>query len=362
MLVSGPVRGSFRLTDAEKESLMHASGRSSVAVFGLGGTIAMTQAADGGVSPALSASDLLAAVPGLGDMQAELRVRDFRNKPGASLDFADLYELAGAINEALGDGCAGAVVTQGTDTIEEVAYVLDLLLPVDSPVVVTGAMRNPTMAGADGPANILAATRVAASPCARGLGCLVVLNDQIHAARWVQKAHTGSPAAFVSPDYGPVGHVIEGHVHIPVQIRHRSPALSPVPRRRAYVGLATIALGDDGTLIDAIAEHVDGLVIAAFGAGHVPAAVAPVLGKLAEHIPVVLASRTGAGQVHRLTYSFPGSERDLLARGLISAGYLGPLKARILLHLLIASGLDNAGIRETFADVYQLDECERMEA
>jgi L-asparaginase len=180
-----------------EESLMRASPSPFVAVFGLGGTIAMTQAPDGGVSPVLSASDLLAAVPGLSDVEAELRVEDFRNKPGASLDFPDLYELAAAINKALADGCVGAVVTQGTDTIEEVAYALDLLLPADTPVVVTGAMRNPTMAGADGPANILAAIKVAASPCARGLGCLVVLNDQVHAARWVHKAHTGSPAALV---------------------------------------------------------------------------------------------------------------------------------------------------------------------
>jgi L-asparaginase len=340
---------------------MRATGSPCMAVFGLGGTIAMAHTPDGGVSPALSASDLLAAVPGLSDVQAELHVQDFRNKPGASLDFTDLYELAAAIDEALNDGCAGAVVTQGTDTIEEVAYVLDLLLPTDAPVVVTGAMRNPTMAGADGPANILAAIRVAASPHARGLGCLVVLNDQVHAARWVQKAHTGSPAAFVSPDHGPLGHVIEGRVHIPVRIRRRSPALSPAPRRSAQVGLATITLGDDGTLIESLAEHVDGLVVAAFGAGHVPAAAAPVLGKLSEHIPVVLASRTGAGPVHRVTYSFPGSERDLLARGLISAGYLDPLKARIMLHLLIASGVDTDGIRKAFAeadDVSELDERE----
>jgi L-asparaginase len=327
---------------------MGASGSPCVAVFGLGGTIAMTQAPGGGVSPALTASDLVAAVPGLSDLRVELRVRDFRNKPGASLDFTDLYELAAAIDEALKDGCAGAVATQGTDTIEEVAYVLDLLLPTDAPVVVTGAMRNPTMAGADGPANILAAIRVAASPCARGLGCLVVLNDQVHAARWVRKAHTGSPAAFVSPDHGPLGHVVEGRVRIPVRIRRRSPALGFVPRRSARVGLATIALGDDGTLIEALAEHVDGLVVAAFGAGHVPAVVAPVLGKLAESIPVVLTSRTGAGPVHRVTYGFPGSERDLLARGLISAGCLDSLKARIMLHLLIASGTDDAGIRKAF--------------
>src|SRR5690348_16219111 len=93
----------------------------------------------------------------------------------------------------------------------------------------------------------------AASPCARGLGCLVVLNDQVHAARWVHKAHTASTAAFVSPDHGPLGHVIEGRVRIPVRIRHRSPALDSVPRRSARVGLASIALGYDGTLIEAVA-------------------------------------------------------------------------------------------------------------
>jgi L-asparaginase len=169
------------------------------------------------------------------------------------------------------------------------------------------------------------------------------------------------PGCLRVTDYGPVGHVFEGRVHIPVRIQRRSPVLSFPPRRSALVGLATIVLGDDGTLIEAMAGHVDGLVVAAFGAGHVPAAVAPVLGKLAERIPVVMASRTGAGPVHRVTYGFPGSERDLLARGLISAGYLDPLKARILLHLLIASGADNARIRTAFAaagDGTELDVCE----
>jgi L-asparaginase len=322
--------------------------RPNVAVFALGGTIAMTPAPGGGVAPALSAADLLAAVPGLSDVGAELRVTDFRRVPGASLTLDDLFALATAINSTLAQGCSGAVVTQGTDTIEEVAYVLDLLLTTDAPVVVTGAMRNPAMAGPDGPANILAAVRVADSPAARGLGCLVAFNDQIHAARWVRKTHSSSPAAFASPGHGPVGDVIEDRVHIPVTLRHRSPTISPDPSRMVRVGVATISLGDDGTLIEAMAEQADGLVVAAFGVGHVPASVVPVLGKLAERIPVVLASRTGAGPVHRGTYAFPGSERDLLARGLISAGYQDPLKARILLHLLLTAGADDTRIRETF--------------
>jgi L-asparaginase len=323
--------------------------RPCVAVFGLGGTIAMTRAPGGGVSPALSAADLLAAVPGLRAVEADLRTVDFRRKPGASLTFPDLYELVAAIGDAVAGGCAGAVVTQGTDTIEEVAWFLDLLLPTDAPVVVTGAMRNPTMAGADGPANILAAIRVALSPRARGLGCLVVLNDQIHAARWARKTHTGSPAAFASPGRGPLGEVVEGDVRIPVAVRLRPPAVNPDPARKVRVGVATAALGDDGGLIEAMGGQVDGLVVAAFGVGHVPAVVVPVLERLAARIPVVLASRIGAGPVHEHTYSFPGSERDLLARGLINAGYLDPLKARILLHLLLASGADRARIRSAFA-------------
>jgi L-asparaginase len=320
-----------------------------VALFALGGTIAMTQQSGTGVSPALSAADLLAAVPGLAGAGAELRVHDVRNTPGASLTVTDLLELAAAITSALAGGCTGAVVTQGTDTIEEVAYALDLLLPIDAPVVVTGAMRNPAMAGPDGPANILAAIRVAASPQARGLGCLVVINDQIHAARWARKVHTASTGAFASPEHGPLGHLAEGRVHIPLRIPDRSPALVPDPGRTVRVGLATIALGDDGTLIHAMAEHADGLIVAAFGAGHVPAVVVPVLGTLACRMPVVLASRTGAGPVHQRTYNFPGSETDLLGRGLISAGHLDPLKARILLHLLMAADASDSHIRTTFA-------------
>jgi L-asparaginase len=324
-------------------------GKPRVAVFTLGGTIAMRPASGEGVEPALSASDLLAAVPGLDDAGVELRLLDVANKPGASLSFGDLFGLADAISAALGDGFAGAVVIQGTDTIEETAYLLDLLVASDAPVGVTGAMRNPSLAGPDGPANILAAIRVAASGCARGLGCLVVMNDQIHAARWVAKAHTASPAAFISPGFGPLGHIAEGQVDIPVRLRERSPLISPVPRRNVRVGLVTIALGDDDVLIDALAAHADGLVVAALGAGHVPAGIVTSLARLAARMPVVLASRTGAGPVHHRTYGFPGSETDLLARGLISAGWLAPLKARLLLHLLIASGADRTQIGQTFA-------------
>ncbi len=117
---------------------MGSPGKPRIAVFTLGGTIAMQAAPGQGVTPALPASDLLTAVPGLDDAGVELRVQDVANKPGASLSWADLFGLAEAISAAVGDGFAGVVVIQGTETIEETAYLLDLLVACDAPVVVTG--------------------------------------------------------------------------------------------------------------------------------------------------------------------------------------------------------------------------------
>lgn len=320
-----------------------------VVVFGLGGTIAMTSSDTGGVVPALSAEQLVAAVPGLADTGITVDVVDFRRKPGASLTFDDLAELAAAITTRFTDSDVdGAVVTQGTDTIEETAYLLDLLHQGPQPLVVTGAMRNPTLAGADGPANILAAIQTAASPELRGQGCVVVLADEIHAARRIRKTHATSGATFQSPNGGPLGAVLEGRPRLHNRLADRTtlPTGPRLPGRR--VGLATISLGDDGTLIEAVADRLDGLVVAAFGVGHVPADLVPILAKIADRIPVVLASRTGSGSTLRSTYAFPGSERDLLDHGLIGAGFLDPLKARILLHTLLTAGTDRATIADAF--------------
>lgn len=242
------------------------------------------------------------------------------------------------------------MITQGTDTIEETAYVLDLLHTHSQPIVVTGAMRNPTLAGADGPANLLAAITVAASPATRSLGCLVVLADEIHAARRVRKTHSTSTATFASPNGGPLGYLVEGQPRIINQLTHRRSLPSPASSGRApRVGLYTATLGDDGIALAAIVGQLDGLVIAGFGVGHVPEPWLPALTAAVGRIPVVLASRTGSGPVLASTYGFPGSERDLIDRGLMPAGLLDPFKARILLHLCLTAGATRDQIRAAFA-------------
>lgn len=332
----------------------------TVAVFSLGGTIAMTtDAATGALVPALSARELLDAVPGLDALGIRLRVHDVRRLPGASLSLADLDALHCAVTAELGAEAAavdGVVVVQGTDTIEETAFYLDLLHDGDTPVVVTGAMRNPTQPGPDGPANLYAAVVCAASPRLRGAGCVVVLGDEIHGARTVAKTHTCGPAAFASPGAGPLGLIAEGRVwlHHALSARMASPATvarpgAPAARSDVRVALHTVTLGDDGELLACLEGRCDGLVVAAFGAGHVPAALVPKLEALAARVPVVLTSRTGSGPVLARTYGFPGSERDLLQRGLISGGDLGPYKARLLLHRLLATGRELPEIARAFA-------------
>jgi L-asparaginase len=320
-----------------------------VAVASLGGTITMTPASGGGaVTPSLQAADLVAAVPGLDDV-AELSVATLRTDPGAWLTPTDVVAVAewarGQVTDA---GADGVVVVQGTDTIEETAYLLDLYWDRPEPLVVSGAMRAPSAPGADGPANLLAATVVAASATARDRGALVVLNDDVHAAVRVRKTDTVAMHTFGSGPFGPVGRVHERRVTF-AGGPARWPALPlPAAGSAPRVALLETHLGDRGDLLRlVVADGYDGVVLAGFGAGHVSAALAEVVGEVVARCPVVLASRAGGGPVLTGTYGFVGSEQDLLARGVVPAGWLHPRKARLLLWALLAAGADDGTVRTT---------------
>lgn len=310
----------------------------------------MTQSTSPGVVPTLTGDELIAAVPALAKT-AHINVNNFLQLPSAHVSYENLESLANTIRLLAEKGQDGIVITQGTDTIEETAFALDLLLDVDIPVVITGAMRNPTVPSADGPANLLAAALVASSPHAHRCGCLVVMNDEIHAARFVQKSHTSRMDAFTSGLCGRIGWVAEEQVFIGV-VPPRKPSIVMAPvARNIRTGLATITLGDDGDIIRNLAAATpDGLVVAAPGGGHVNPSVADALEEVARHMPVILASRTGIGNVLQKTYGYVGSEIDLQQRGLITAGWLDGLKAKILLTLLLRhKQCDHSVIADAFS-------------
>lgn len=312
-----------------------------IALAALGGTICMTTTPAGGVVPSLSAHDLLQAVPGLAQ-HATLHAETLYSLPSSAISFAVLHTVLGWARQQVEQGAAGVVITQGTDTLEESAFFLDLYWQHPQPLVVTGAMRSPQMAGADGPANLLAAVITAAAASSRQRGVLVVLNDTVHAARQVRKTHTLAVQAFTSANGGPLGTLVEQQVrwfHPPAS---RALALGPAAGQ-PRVALLETCLGDDGELLDGVRNgNVDGLVLAGFGTGHVSPAFAERLDAVCAQLPVVMASRTGAGFTTRATYGALGSEIDLQRRGVIMAGDLDGRKARLLLWALLAAGTPRA--------------------
>jgi L-asparaginase len=334
-----------------------------IGVFALGGTIAMVRGEAGGVRPGLGAEELAAAVPELPSLCA-LRLE--LGSPNITIEA--VCRLAARIEALAGAGeIDGAVVTQGTDTIEESAFLLDCLLDLAIPVCVIGAMRNPLMASHDGPGNLLSAVRVAVDPWVReragALGVLVPMLDSIHAAHEVVKTNSHRIDAFASPHGGPIGTVIEDRVRIaalPVRPHlermRRALGSSPAARlggRAASVGLVIMTLDDSGALLKAVARDGDrlgygGLVLALMGGGHAPEWLADEIEALAAALPVVGCGRMGNGALLRRTYEMRGAELDLQRRGLIWGGRLHPLKARLLLGLLLRADAPRDQIRDVF--------------
>ena len=309
--------------------------KARVRVVFTGGTISMRiDPQTGGAVPALSGEQIVSQVPGLTD-EAQLTLEDYARLPGPHVTPHWMWRLKDHVAEALAAPDVDAVVlTHGTDTLEETAFLLDLTLASDKPVVFCGAMRTVSEPGWDGPANLRAAVRTAVHPDARGRGVLIVVGESVHAASEATKWHAQALAAFRSP-YGPVGTVERDGVAF-----HRPPFRhAPLPARGlvSEVDLHTMAAGVDDALVRAsLARGVRGLVIEATGCGNVPPAAVPGLrAALAARVPVLLVSRCPEGGVFP-AYGYEGGGRMLRELGVIMGGEMPGPKARIL--LMVALG------------------------
>ena len=300
---------------AEATGLTAAVALPKVRLIATGGTIA------GG--SALTGAELIKAVPGLAGV-AEVSVEEFTGIGSSRMTPELQYRLTLRVNQLLASADApdGIVITHGTDTLEETAFLLDLFVSSDHPVVLAAAQRVPTEQDSDGPRNLLNAVRIAASPQARGFGVLVTLNSEIHAAADVRKLHAVALDTFKSPGLGPLGYVDGSRVVL---------ARKPIRRLTLKPGgvedrveLLTLAAGTNGRLIDAAAGWAQGIVVEVFGRGNAPPAVMDAVGRaIAKGVVVVFTTRTRGGRV----------ELDNQARGLgvISGQDLDGLKARMLL-------------------------------
>jgi L-asparaginase len=300
------------------------------------------------LEPGKLVASVAAELATIGDVR-EVPFRRLRAHAMTDDDLAELVALVRGLLER--DEADGVVLTHGTNTLEETAWLLHLAVPGDRPVVVTGAMRPASALSGDGPLNLVSAVRVAAAPAARGLGALVLLDDTIHGARDATKSDTMRVSAFRDGASGPLGWVDgDGRVvlnHAPMRgssSRGRFAAvdLRALPR----VDIVVSYQGADGVLVDAaVAAGARGIVSAGTGAGYpTPGEVAALERAAAAGVTVVQATRVGAGRVPVVP--------ALVARGWIGSGDLAPWKARFLLRLALAAGIST---REALQPLFDED-------
>lgn len=314
-----------------------------IALLTTGGTIAM-QASDKGANlgaPPPFVETLSRALP-----EAQVTPIPVLSRPSAGFSMADIASIARAAENAAASH-DGVVITHGTDVLEETAFALELLTRTDTPIVVTGAMRLANQPSADGDANLIAACRVAGSEAARGKGVLVVLDDEIHWAPLAKKRHAFRTHAFSSEPFGPLGWVAEGHVRFTLRPEKRLPHIG-WGGRESVVPILEVGPGLEPALVKSL-PRCDALVLALPGGGHVADTVPALLEAMP--MPVVFASRTGAGETLSHSYGYAGGEIDLIARGLIPAGPLDARRARVALAIMLSNEATKRDIAAFFGSL-----------
>ena len=312
-----------------------------VRLLAAGGTIAMRGER---AVPVLDAAGLIDQVPQLAAVPA-LHAETLLALPSAHVTLAHAREIATRAAQVAAGG-EGVVITTGTDTLEELAVLCALAHDADAPVVLTGANRPASGPGADGAANLIDAVAVAGAPRSAELGVAAVFGGEIHAAMTVRKVDSTGPAAFGSPVTGPLGRIVEGRVWLHAQpLRPRPLALGQLTHR---VDIITAALGDEGMLLRDAARSADGLVVVAFGAGHLSVPLLDELRRAGSELPVVVTCRPERSSMLFETYGFEGAEADIRASGAVCAPFLSPGASRIVLLACLSAGLDRAGIAAAF--------------
>jgi L-asparaginase len=315
----------------------------AVALVTTGGTIAMRERAKGqGAIPTLTPQDFLSQLP---ESFPKVIVEEHCNLPSSHFTLQTLQSLRERVQNLLNrEEVEGVVITHGTDTMEETAYFLDITVPSEKPIVLTGAMRTAEEAGYDGIANLLAALKTASSPQARGRGTMVVMNDEIHAARYVTKSHTLSTATFVSPGWGPMGRIEGERITFAWDLNRK---VIPFRELEEKVYLIKLGVGmEDHFLRFALEKGAKGVVIEGMGAGRVPPWWMPTIREaIGKGVTVVIASRCLAGGIYD-PYGYPGAYRDLSSAGVLFAHHLNGQKARIRLMVILGSGAEGDRVRE----------------
>lgn len=261
---------------------------------------------------------------------------DFYNIPSPHVTLHHMLQLYKSIRENT-SAFDGFVITHGTDTLEETAYFLDTMAIPQKPIVLTGAMRSSNELGSDGVYNYLSALRVACDEKSADKGVLLVMNDEIHAAKFVTKTHTTNVSTFQTPTHGPLGLVTKREIlyfnKTEERVRFDLDSISgTIPIIKAYADM-------DSTLLDALnAGNISGLVIEALGAGNLPPAILPSLRRLLKEVPVVLVSRCFNG-IAEPVYAYEGGGVQLEKEGILFVKELNAQKARIKLLIALNAGL-----------------------
>ncbi|HOY89241.1 MAG TPA: asparaginase [Bacillota bacterium] len=275
-------------------------------------------------------------------------VKEFSNIPSPHLSLELGEKLLKEASEILSrEDTAGLVVVQGTDTLEEIAYLFYLVLDTDKPVVFTGSMKSRDELYSDYKGNIDGAVKIIESGKAAGRGVMVYLNQEIHSARYVSKDNTNNIAAFKSPQFGPIGVLYDNEVAFLGKTEAEA-HFSPV-KLDNNVQLIRVTYSTNELLLrSCINEGVPGVVIEGFGAGNVPPSLIPAIkDAIFAGIPVVLTSRCHTGHVVE-TYSYEGGGAELRKLGVINGGNLGGIKARIRLIVLLGMQLGIDFVKENF--------------